>query len=1054
MNLWEITQEEHYVDAKSFKKANFIMTLPTPTLYDKRVEFSFQYKVRPEIKNFKTILIAASIKNTFGEVQEYNVGKQKLTRTRRVSFFVYTNREEKLINSDVCFLYLCSDGQKCIVKYHFDKLGMPPALLCVERCAMTTEEKEYFMMLLMSDEESSQASQHTSSEEKKANTSNASSGKILQEYIDALRKETIFLKNNGGKKYKVSNGQRLTSGKEGYCYQFEMESELFLSDDAPLFIDTNTGEHAEGSVLVCEEFQMIIIVNRDLGEKVYKASIGVEPWKLLVAQVDRIERIKAMYHPLAMKLIQEGPAEATKMSIDHIPKGQENVINRVAAEDITVVWGPPGTGKTYTMADIAIDFIQNDKTVLVVSHSNVSVDGLIKKVAGKLRESKQDKILKDGSVFRYGYVRDAELSKDDYASSFNYALNHCLDFKMQMDNVLEEKEDLKRKKAFKGEKLVEIERKLGRLRKKIRNQEKIYVENAKLVGTTISKVTVDELFKFKQYDLVMFDEVSMAYVTQLVCAASFSKSKFLCVGDFMQLPPIAQDKIAKSALERDIFAYLGITDNEGKMYYHPWLVMLNIQRRMYPDIADFVNRRVYAKQLENHATTISKNQFIVDSAPLKGHALNMIDLFGTYAAASKNADNSRFNILSAIISFGAGLSSENDEVKLVGIITPYAAQMRLIRAMIKDYKVRNQTKLTCSTVHQFQGSESDVIVFDAVESYPTSKAGFLMSKDLHAVKRLINVAITRARGKLINVCNSKFWLKEFADKKTHIYYQFVSYLTDQNVVSCQNKQLQKYLAELDTGNNIKIYQTQEECYNRLKKDLDKAQNQIVVSIPDGELKEESDDILALLKIAEKRGVRILMKSNTYSSLPKEWKEYCVGTENAHFPLVMIDERTIWYGIPLSEGKFQVKDWSFTTVCDTLIRIQGENTIEMISSLSELMMKRIGSVVVPLQPKTSDSTGNIMGIPGKFPEWITKKQFCHKCKHHLVLSKGKTGKYYLCCPERICDYREYLTPQMINHYININNVVCPEDGGKLTGRLGKYGVYITCSCNHTIKPDQI
>ena len=98
MNLWEIAQEEHYVDAKSFKKANFIMTLPTPTLYDKRVEFSFQYKVRPEIKNLKTILIAASIKNTFGEViSEAGLTQLRIAETEKyahVTFF-FNGGEEK-----------------------------------------------------------------------------------------------------------------------------------------------------------------------------------------------------------------------------------------------------------------------------------------------------------------------------------------------------------------------------------------------------------------------------------------------------------------------------------------------------------------------------------------------------------------------------------------------------------------------------------------------------------------------------------------------------------------------------------------------------------------------------------------------------------------------------------------------------------------------------------------------------------------------------------------------------------------------------------------------
>lgn len=55
--------------------------------------------------------------------------------------------------------------------------------------------------------------------------------------------------------------------------------------------------------------------------------------------------------------------------------------------------------------------------------------------------------------------------------------------------------------------------------------------------------------------------------------------------------------------------------------------------------------------------------------------MSLVDLSGTYCAAYKNSDNSRFNILSAIVSFGLALTSMDKENKdAIGVITPYAAQ--------------------------------------------------------------------------------------------------------------------------------------------------------------------------------------------------------------------------------------------------------------------------------------------------------------------------------------------------------------------------------------------
>lgn len=84
--------------------------------------------------------------------------------------------------------------------------------------------------------------------------------------------------------------------------------------------------------------------------------------------------------------------------------------------------------------------------------------------------------------------------------------------------------------------------------------------------------------------------------------------------------------------------------------------------------------RVYHNLLKNHAS-VEKKRDISKRIPLPGDVMGIVDLSGTYCAAYKNSDNSRFNILSAIVSFGLALTSMDKENKdAIGVITPYAAQ--------------------------------------------------------------------------------------------------------------------------------------------------------------------------------------------------------------------------------------------------------------------------------------------------------------------------------------------------------------------------------------------
>ena len=88
----------------------------------------------------------------------------------------------------------------------------------------------------------------------------------------------------------------------------------------------------------------------------------------------------------------------------------------------------------------------------------------------------------------------------------------------------------------------------------------------------------------------------------------------------------------------------------------------------------------------------------------------------------------------------------------MAVITPYAAQVRLLRERLKS------TNIEIDSVDGFQGREKEAVVVSLVRSNRDNEIGFL--EDV----RRMNVALTRARRKLIIIGDS-------ATITAHPFYQ-------------------------------------------------------------------------------------------------------------------------------------------------------------------------------------------------------------------------------------------------------------------------------------------
>ncbi|MGP1907781.1 DEAD/DEAH box helicase [Metabacillus sp. JX24] len=724
----------------------------------------------------------------------------------------------------------------------------------------------------------------------------------IKEWLQAIGIEIGYLKKYGSTKYRVINGHLLSSG-DAFTYYFEGTGKINAPVGSSVKLEWDGVKH-NGRVLSSEGNSIILSFERTFGDLIPEAFLFHDPWELLEELAARVEEMKKSRQKRArIKKLMD-----SSMPAKHPEKAKNAVhelLQRAISNPITFVWGPPGTGKTYTLARTAANLYFKGKRILILSHSNNAVDVLMNELAQFVLKREK---FKAGDIVRYGsgsgYSFKVPLTVSDLLAEQSPAIA------AERQNLLSERKLLKSDLSHSFSKrdsnaLLDLETKISRVLEKIRRQETEFAKEAKIIGTTFAKAASDPAIYETDYDAVFVDEASMAYVPQAAFAASLGKRTILC-GDFKQLPPIASSRheLTEKWLKEDIFVRSGVSDISGGL--HPHMLLLNEQRRMHPEISSFTNRYIYQNKVGDHSDVLNRRSSLSELAPFPGRASILLDasFTGQYCLKERTS-HSKFNLWHLLLSFQSIHEAVLSGAKSVGYAAPYRAQTHLMQLLLDDlYQAEVQhADILAATVHKFQGSERDVMVFDSVDSFPEKKAGMLLTgKDS---SRLINVAITRTKGKFIHVSDTQFLREKVYTGKT------IRQLLDHQIKEGQT------VAHQQIGTWIKNQHPMLRWIHALKvqpvfTDIQKARRKIVLSIP-ASVRVNTDWEEQL----NKTDAAVTFISSVKQPIKGDWVQ-----EDLPFPFIAIDDTVMWIGQPF-EGAGRIKPPYVAA------RLQSEKTVRQI-----------------------------------------------------------------------------------------------------------------------------
>jgi len=302
-----------------------------------------------------------------------------------------------------------------------------------------------------------------------------------------------------------------------------------------------------------------------------------------------------------------------------------------------------------------------------------------------------------------------------------------------------------------------IQDQLDSLRQQILN-------NCRVLATTVYRTYLKGQVE-REFDVVIIDEASMLMLPMCYYAAGLAKHFVVVAGDFRQLAPIviSDDSVALEWLKKDAFEKTDIPTQIASNTRPAYVAVLSEQYRMKETICSCINSIFYN---DHPLTTADKVRHrSPDWFPFGDQQLLYIDTSQLNPwAAMRLGTFSRYNLLHALLirKIVAYLDNEgclpvergtND---VLGIISPYSAQTKLIQALLND-QLQGRGAEFAATVHRFQGNEKDSIIVDLTDSIGARLGRFMNAIRLEEDgSRLLNVAVSRARHRVLLIANFGF----------------------------------------------------------------------------------------------------------------------------------------------------------------------------------------------------------------------------------------------------------------------------------------------------------
>lgn len=474
-------------------------------------------------------------------------------------------------------------------------------------------------------------------------------------------------------------------------------------------------------------------VGVDLGVQLYFDDYSYKVMFAALREVIEAKRNRAAYlRDVLLGGGIVGKHEFYPVRFPWLNRSQEEAVNRVlAAKDVAIVHGPPGTGKTTTLVEAIYETLHRENQVMVCAQSNTAVDWIAEKLVDRgisvLRVGNPTRV--NDKMLSFTYERRFE-AHADYPELWKVrkTIRELLS-RVRQGNRSDR--DTWRERISKLKiRATELE---------IRIEEQLFTE-ARVVACTLVG-TANRILERKHFSTLFIDEAAQAL--EAACwTAILHADRVILAGDHCQLPPtIKCMEAAKGGLDRTLIQKVARSKPET-------VSMLTMQYRMHEDIMGFPSAWFYHQALQAAPEVKYRGILEYDSAVV------WVDTSGNgYVEKATSEGTGRMNREEAILLVGQlkaymekiGEGRILEENIDFGLISPYRAQVQYIRSLIKQDRFFRPYRrlLTVHTVDGFQGQERDVIFISLVRANETGQIGFL--NDL----RRMNVAITRARMKLI-----------------------------------------------------------------------------------------------------------------------------------------------------------------------------------------------------------------------------------------------------------------------------------------------------------------